>query len=402
MSKLENPEKWDQCEDSLLPLVKCSLAPSLRRACDLLFIHSHDLAFGEPKWGTFFVRARLGPDFQAAKDVAASRSQLGVRGVARYFYEWFMRRVVEAMAAAGPDVAADPGKAQAVMIQMVMAEVQNGTPEYLLQALPRLGGSLAFSVDLVAGTLVEQLLELRQRHLATTSLAGEDYDALVGVLEQSGIVQPPFLRIEFPSNLQGPRLTISASGISAPAAPGSHTFDVYRLGGDLGRLKNNSDHALAVFIATYLNQCSWHPQCAFSGAKYGEGELDVVIPRLGVGVEVKLYQAPLAVTPNKLRSYSAQVAKQLQTYFKNGCQQVVVVTNLPAREASGLESVLRKRNLGLITVVAGCSSVIVWMKSILQQLDACRNEDIATELKARWKKSREQTELNSEMGGEET
>jgi hypothetical protein len=62
------------------------------------------------------------------------------------------------------------------------------------------------------------------------------------------------------------------------------------------------------------------PRQTFANAQYGMSnvaELDVVVPALAAGFEVKLYQSPFAQTENKLLTLASQLKKQLPAYSKS-------------------------------------------------------------------------------------
>lgn len=119
-------------------------------------------------------------------------------------------------------------------------------------------------------------------------------------------------------------------------------MEVFRLAPALSALKRGREDALAVFIADYVNTKIQRPApsvrlCPVRGA--GPPEFDVVIPILGIGLEVKLYQSPFSQTRNKLENNAGQLKKQIPGYANIGCTQIYYVSNL---EQDMAESVLRK------------------------------------------------------------
>lgn len=157
--------------------------------------------------------------------------------------------------------------------------------------------------------------------------------------------------------------------------------EIFRLKDPLAGLKREQERALAVFIDSYINTHYIGPPQAFACAKYG-AEVDVIVPALRRGFEVKLYQSPSTLTENKYESPARDLRDQLPSYFKVGCQRVYYVSNLRqgaaeavlkrARDAGGLDAVQ--------VVAGGVLALLPVLNEIVAGLDYVRQRNIVAEM----------------------
>lgn len=169
-------------------------------------------------------------------------------------------------------------------------------------------------------------------------------------------------------------------------------IEISRLKPDLAKLKRGQDNALAIFISAFINKHCGSRQ-AFACAYYGEqneSELDVVVPILKIGFEVKLYQASFAQTNNKLKAPADDLKKQLPSYYKNGCQLVYYVTNLSEDNGNYILQILKKsEDIGenLVLVTGGVRELVPILEEIVEEIRKAESEIFSRKIAARINKN---------------
>lgn len=330
-------------------VVASKTTTALRDACELLFIHGNDLTWGGPEFGIFLVDKEL-DDISDTLEVDRARGEMGLVELTRGFIP-VIRSFAGDIAREAAN-AKDDAERQAMMGAFAAARFSKKKPEEFERALPDLMRLLpAFSGWLASGAGAAAL-ELRERQESAAGLDEDGYDDMVQAVEQLGSITSAVYRVAVPASGASGELAIGgAYGFLATTVDEDAQYvEVLRVAPWLALLKLGEDISLALFIAHWINSHYPGRPCAFPCARMGSRdgpEIDVVIPLLSLGIEVKLYQSPKSVVPSKLDSYAGDLAKQLPDYYNLGCENVFVVTNLPPSGARGLtERLGRAPSLG--------------------------------------------------------
>lgn len=344
---MNNPTTFYQYERALDPFVNAAQTTALTSACDLLYMHGSDLMWGESKQDFFLVDMDVDEDVEEIAQVVGARAKMGFGRVFKTALDAFLPFVMGMV----PDVVArqeqEPdADGKEVMGAAIAAKLSNtaimGEFEKRFSSFVNVG-QLPMLSDAIASWLIRDAHKLRQRQMAAYGMTDEEYRAMLYALRRFNLCER-IVRVAYPEDGFQSELSLSSRGGFGltDARDGARLVEVFRLAPALSALKRGREDALAVFIADYVNTQYSGPPEAFACAQYGgqdSPEFDVVIPILGVGFEVKLYQSPFSQTRNKLENNAGQLRKQIPGYASIGCAQLYYVSNL---EQDMAESVLRK------------------------------------------------------------
>jgi hypothetical protein len=381
---MKAPKKFNQQEFVVEPFVIAADTNTLDSACDLLFINGSDLTWGEQGFGLFLVDVSTDENFEEVTEVVEARSKLSFSSILDPVLRKLEPRFVEILANVAPELEkqTDFSEREKVIGRAVATEFTDKKTRAEFDKLaPEVFGlnqwmSLA---DLVASSLLRGAISLRARQMASTGKSEDDYANMLYGLERFDLCDP-MVRIAYPPDSLNLEMAVATQGEFRATAimEGANMVEWLRLKPDLASLKLGQETALPLFIAAYINKHYPGPQQAFACARYGqenEAELDVVIPALDLGFEIKLYQAPFSMTNNKLANPVSDLRQQLPSYVKAGCARLCYVCNLTQETA---ESVARMAQDGSDVAVAvvpiggGIGELLPVLDEIVQQLEFVR------------------------------
>jgi len=383
---MKAPKNFIEDESLLEPFVIAAGTNSLDSACDLLFIHGSDLTWGKQHFGLFLVNVNTDENFDEVIEVVEARSKLIFGSMASAMLRKFEPRLIEVLANVAPQLEKqmDPAARQGIIGSAIATEFTN---EETKSEFAQMAGEL-FGVDRwisfadsIASSLLRDAISLRQRQLASTGMTEDDYDRMSYTLQRLALCER-IVRIAYGSNSLDLELSVACQGEfrATGILDGANVVEWLRLKSSLASLKIGQERALPMFIAAYVNRHFAGPRQAFACAKYGEQsepDLDVVIPTLAIGFEIKLYQAPFAITNNKVVTLASELRQQLPAYVQVGCERVCYVSNLTQEMA---ELVLATAQQGVnnpvqvIAVGEGSGNLISLLDEVGQQLEARRQE----------------------------
>jgi hypothetical protein len=380
------PKNFIEDESVLDPFVIAAGTNHLDSACDLLFIHGSDLTWGQQHFGFFLVSVSTDENFDEVIEVVEARSKLIFGSVAHAMLRRLEPRLIEMLANVAPELEkeTDAAAREKILGSAIATEfTSDKTKSEFDKMAPEVFGVdqwMSFA-DSIAGSLLRDAISLRQRQIASTGKTEEDYDGMLYSLQRLALCDR-IVRIAYPSNSLNLELSVASQGEfnATEILDGANVVEWLRLKSGLASLKIGQEKALPLFIAAYINRHFPGPRQAFACAKYGEQnqpDLDVVIPALAIGFEVKLYQAPFAITNNKVVTLANELKQQLPSYARAGCERVCYVSNLSQEMA---ESVLKTAQEGMSSKVpvvalgAGIGSLISLLDEIGQELEARRQQ----------------------------
>ncbi len=390
---MKKPIRFNQNEHILDQFVVAADTTSLDSACDLLFIHGNDLTWGRPENGFFLSGIETDSDFEEVVQVVEARSKMNFIELAASFIHLFGGTFIETFVEAaqkfeGQD---EEGKEQAITAS-VLSKFTGENQAKFDSMLPDVFGLRQWTLlaDAIASSLVRGAFSLRKRQLASAGMTEDQYDAMLYALRRFDLCDH-IVRIAYPQDGFHFEMSLLSGGEfkTADIREGANLVEVFRLKTDLATLKRGRDNALAVFIASYINKHFAGPPQAFSCAYYGEQnepELDVIVPALNLGFEVKLYQAPFAQTDNKLVSMANNLKKQLKAYSDAGCERLYYVSNLSQeRAASVLKQTQNSEQTGMIVepVAGGISFLMPLLNEIGTALEHIRERNFELEIQRR-------------------
>jgi hypothetical protein len=387
------PQRHELRELDVQPFVLAADSPTHRAALDLLFIHGKDLAWDADRFGLYLMDAVTLQGHEAALGLALARAKLGGIQIARTVLDALRPKAVDWLANVVPQVQAR-GAAEEAIAGIVGRLVSDN--EELMQTgmtfLPTAIGQLGFLVDGLAFLIVDEAQQRRERQLAATGLTSARYAAMLAALRDLELVTPA-VRVALPANRR-PELAFTSELQFMSALPqGTPTLEVLRVVPRVEALKVANESALAVFMSRYINAHLFHGTGAFASAQYGgakQVEIDVAVPDLRLGVEVKVYNAPQVTNAQQIPNHANRLAAQFVQYKSVGVERFVYATNLRKQDA---EAVVKdaKRILGMkqggkeIHVVAGSTgAVLEWMDGVIgeihQHLQATVERDVRKRL----------------------
>ncbi len=370
----------------LQPFVVAAECESLDAAGRLLFIHGSDLAWNAPAQGLYLVGAHTGPDFERAREATGARAGIAMAQLRRTFDSAARPFWVSVLSILAGKTPMSAEKLNAALARLGFADVNQ---ERILEQLRAATDNLREALDGVAALLLWELTELEKRQLAATGMSREEFRAMLTAALAVGGVCEPVVRVAFAPGSLVPELSLGAA-CARPPAPGeryAHSLTLFRLLPALEVLKRPDDHALPCFIAEYLNSRvlgSAQAAALIRPAGPAGTDLDVVVARLGLGMEVKLYAAPAAANDHKAESEAPKLAEQLKAYAEAGCRTVVYVTNWPEQPADrALNAAIRDAPWAAgrrFRAVAGFDALWDLLDRLESRLDKAYDKSFAAEL----------------------
>jgi len=389
------PGKYSPHEELLTPFVEAAKTQRLRSACDLLFINGKDLAWADPKLGLFLAGVEIGENFEEIAEVADARLALTFIDLISRYLPQFMSSVAEKVADTSSHFNEPVTEEQKRLFMADLAQQFAGKEQWQFDDLiPRVLAEWSRFAGGVTSWLARGATHLRQRQRAITGMTDEEYDGMLYALESFGLCEN-VARIAYPNRGFHSELSLT-SGTEFTLtgfADDAQRVEVFRLSPNLALLKGkDGDHALSIFIASYINKHHAGPRRAFACVQYGESsdaEFDVLIPSLEVGFEVKLYQAPFA--QKEETRLAKQLDDQVSAYREIGCKEHYYVSNL---SKSAAESVVSKLAGDFpVTPIAsgvteGTDELLSLLDDIVRRLDEVRDQKFELELQGRVNKKR--------------
>jgi len=354
---VKEPKTYSENESVLDQFVIAADTNTLDMACDLLFIHGNDLTWGQHGYGLFLADVSTDEKFEEVLEVVEARAKINFSPLIHSFIRGFQPQIIDMVADVAPELAnqADEKEREKIIGSAVATHFAS---EKNRAEMDKMGAEVfgleqwLLFADGLASSLMRDAISLRRRQLAATGMSEEDYDSMLYALQRLDLCEH-IIRIAYPENGLRFEMSLASKGEfkATGLMEGARLVEWMRLKPDLATLKRGQDNALAVFIADYINKHNPGPRRAYACAHYGEKsgpELDVVVPLLGIGFEVKLYQAPFAQTENKLKKLAGDLKGQLPAYVNAGCERVFYVSNLSDEmAASVLKMALSEERLGI-------------------------------------------------------
>lgn len=346
------PPRFSQQERLLDQFVIAADTSMQLPACDLLFIHGNDLTWGGPEHGFFLADISVDEEFAEILQVVEARSRMSFTQLLKLVLHQIEPKLLEMFKDIAPHLqGVETDRAGSIAAGLASLDLESGFGQ-LDKILPEILKQWPLFADGVASWLVKGARALYQRQLSITGMSHDRYEAMVKALQKLSICEH-VVRVAYPRGGFHFELSLTGRGEFKTTVVNENArfVELLRLRQGLASLKRGRDNALAVFISDYLNRHFVGANQAFSCAYYGrqnEPELDVVVPALRIGFEVKLSQSPFTQTENKLQKLANDLKRQLPSYAERGCERVYYVTNL-ARDMA--ETVLRKAQEGTRLVV---------------------------------------------------
>ncbi|MCC7540351.1 MAG: hypothetical protein IT379_29310 [Deltaproteobacteria bacterium] len=379
---MKPPSDYDQRAATLEPFVIAAKSPGLSSACELLLVHGDDLAWGAREFGLFVVDADV-EDMDDTIEVDRARGELG-------FIE-LLRRALPFLRSAIADVAKRAGSAateaerQAAIGAFAAQQISSKKSSEFDRLIPDLMRLLPSLSGWLASASASAALDLRNRQLEASGLDEEDYGEMVAALERLSGAALPIYRVSVPAAGGSAELSIAgATGFGATMlADDSEYVEVLRLAPWLAVLKSGEEVALPLFLAHYINSHYPGAAAAFPGARWGGKsgpEIDVAIPHLAVGLEVKLLHAPASIGQQQIDAQVPALVRQLKQYRDLGCVRAFVITNLPEAPARYLASRLPSEGdlTGLSTTVISerLDGVLPLLDALVAELQPKLDEEL--------------------------
>lgn len=384
-----SPRKRDANEAMFEGLVAAVATPSLHPALKLLLINGRDLTWEGPEGARFLVRSHESANFNEWLRFSKGKATLSAMAMLRscfrealQVYGGFWKETVRTAGSATQEEV--PGVIESVLDKFSKRQ----------EALTNEGIRLLFEdfqdlADGVMARLAESILEFQSRTHAQSGHSPEDHSRMLGALLKVGGLCEQVFSIHLPKGSM--RASMAVGRVPSPAgeaASDSASLELFRLTPDFAAVKGAEDLALGCFISAYFNMRLFYldPHVAHASARYAEhpnNEFDVVIPRLSVAMEVKVYQSPATVTRHHLESKLEELLKQLNVYLEAGFKEVLLVTNLTTSVGAILQKLVEERiskpNRQRFSVVAGgLSPLLEKLEDLEKRLQAeIHKSDIA-------------------------
>jgi hypothetical protein len=366
------PGRFSQHESLLDQFVVAADTSLQLPACDLLFIHGNDLTWGGAEHGFFLAEISVDEEFEEILQVVESRSKVSFTQLLKLLLQQLEPKLLEMFKAMAPhlqNVGSD--QAGGIAAGIASLDLESGLTK-LDKILPDILKQWPLFADGIASWLVKGARSLYQRQLSITGMSNDRYKAMVRALDKLNICEH-VVRVAYPKGGFHFELSLTGRGEfkTTVASENARFLELLRVRQGLAALKRGQDNGLAVFIADYLNRHFVGANQAFACAYYGprnEPELDVVVPALRLGFEVKLSQSPFTQTENKLQKLANDLRRQLPFYAERGCERIFYVSNLSKEMA---ETVLRKAQEGskpLVNVDCLAAGVAGGMETLLPVL----------------------------------
>ena len=377
---MKEPKSFSKEESLLNPFVIAAGTSTLLSACELLFIHGSDLTWGADGFGLFLVDVETDDHFDEVIQVAEARSKLNFSSAVVPILRKLQPHAIRMAADVARELADEtrPQEKEKIIGRAIASEfASEKTRSELDQMAPDAFGLDQWMTlaDAIASSLLSNAVLLRQRQLASTGKSEDGYQRMLYALQRLDVLDR-IARVAYPQDTLNLEISVASQGDfrATAAVDGSNTVEWLRLKSDFASLKRGQDKALPLFIAAYINGHHTGSREAFASAQYGgpnSAEIDVVIPALALGFEVKLYQGPFAQTENKLVTLANQLKKQLSSYAKAGCKQLYYVCNLSQEMAGHVLKMAQEAAKVEIEVAAigeGMGSLLPILDAIGQQL----------------------------------
>jgi len=385
---MKRPKRWLKPLDALDPFVLAARTPEVRDALRLLFLAGGAVSTAGSRSDCWLVQWHADEAPGAVVPMSQSRADLAWRELGRSVLKPLGKHAVRAVVenreqwaknGAGSDDAA------ASVVASLVSDRKAGLNELLVPMLVSRSGVLMGGI---AGLIVDFAQRHRARHMASLGVSTDEYDVMVSCARQVGGICSPVARVSWREGGAAELAinTSEADSWTSDVADDTATIELLRVRPSLAELKSaDRDVALPAFMAAYLGAMTvqFDPVDVFAAAEFDghPGEIDVYVPMLRLGYEVKLYHAPAAESPSTLGGKSGELVQQARHYANLGCQKMVVVTNLDQHNTELLDQAVRERHDGLLSIefVAGDPD------ALLDHLDDILAE-IAAEADRRWKR----------------
>lgn len=288
-----------------------------------------------------------------------------------------------------------------------MAGDVEGTRSFMRDLLGEaIQGAVSLSEG-VAATAFEAL-STRRKEIMINSLAPETYEEMIGALHRLGLIESR-MRVAICGSCGNHELLVAIS----PRAEKACT----KCGADWARLnlyvfkesissmkKDGTD--LPVFASAFIRaqtrkefipgEIDVYPLATWVSGGAKKGEIDVWVPLLRLGIEVKTYEDALApLTASRIGGYVGQISPQLGRYVSLGADRLAVVTNLPAGGAGKLEpalkSKLRKDGVAfrdLIVVPGNPDALVEFLTDVAKKCAKILEKDFSDRMTARIRSDR--------------
>jgi hypothetical protein len=391
---MNSPTKFYQFERALDPFVNAAQTTALASACDVLYIHGSDLTWGESKQDFFLVDMNVDEDVEEIAQVVGARAKMGFSRVLKMgldaFLPFMMGMLPDVVAKQGQQSGVDEKEAIGAAIAAklsntaIMAELEKRFSSFVSV------GQLPLLSDAIASWLIRDAHKLRQRQMAAYGMTDDDYRDMLYALRRFNLCER-IVRVAYPEEGFQSELSLSSRGGFGltDARDGARLVEVFRLAPALSALKRGREDALAVFIADYVNTQFSGPPQAFACAQYGgpdAPEFDVVIPVLGVGFEIKLYQSPFSQTRNKLENNAGQLKKQIPAYAGIGCAQLYYVSNLEQEMAESVSRMVQDAcgpGVEMHAIGGGIHALLPVLDGLVGLLEQVREAQLSHEFQLR-------------------
>lgn len=374
---MKDPKSSSRNERFLDQFVIAADTDSLDAACDLLFIHGNDLTWGRNERGLFLAGVETDESFEEVVQVVEARSKIHFTSLLALFLRQFEPKMIEFVADIAPKLEeeGDDEQKEEIINSAIASLVSKKNLSQIDKVLPEIFGveQWLMVADAITSSLVRSAVSLRRRQLAATGMSEDQYNYMLYALRRLTLCAQ-IVRIAYPEDTFDFETSLTSRGgfKATEVARDAKLVEILRLHPSIAALKRGQDNALALFISDYINRHYTGTRAAFACARYGDQnapELDVIVPALNLGFEVKLYQAPFAQTENKLERMAHDLRKQLPAYYESGCQFVYYVTNLsPEMAKTVLEMVQGGQALNIEVLAEGMGSLIPVLNTIGQAL----------------------------------
>lgn len=379
------PETFERNDAPLEPFVIAASSPSLDSACDLLFIHGNDLTWGNIGFGLFLVEVSTDENFDEVIEVAEARSKLSFASVVEPLFRTLEPRFVKLVADLENDLQQASGNERdAIIGKAIASEFANETTRAELNKLaPEVFGLdqwMSFA-DAIASNLLRSAMALRERQLACTGKSDDDYDNMLYALQRLNLCDR-LVRVAYPDESLNLEIAVAPHGEfrAVGTVQNSNVIEWLRIREEVAALKRGQDRALPLFIARFINRFYAGPRQAYPCVFYGERsepEIDVAVPALELGFEIKLYQSPFPHADNKLDNLARELSKQLPAYVNAGCRRIIYVCNL-SQEAVELvakgAAELMNGNIEIIPVGGEVRNLVALLEEIGRELQKVRQK----------------------------
>lgn len=370
---MRTPDQHDNASASAFePFLLGAKHSTLEPACSALLVSGRDLAWGTPSAGAFLIDADVDEDVAEAIEADKVRGELALFKLLGLFaptLEHVMAPVIaeaERARAEGRNEAGIAGALAAERMRGPMGARLNGELPQLIGAMPTLAAWLGSAI-------AKSSLEFRERQVRSCGFDLERYDDMIEGLRRLDLVEPVVRVVVAEGGLSSELSLPGAEGfIATDVQEGAQSIEVLRLKPWLAAAKRaDRDCALPLFMAQYLNAQSVNT-VAFACAKFEHvpGDIDVLLPSIALGIEVKLIHAPATADDEKIEHLLRKFAtEQMPRYREAGCERVVVVTNAPAHPVEQAYQRLKNATPSValpdLVVAGGMAEVIEFLDGVL-------------------------------------